>query len=230
MSVVPTSFRSRVRTGVEPVARLFGRVGLTPNALTLIGFVIACIGAGCAAVEAWLVAGLVVAFGAIFDLFDGALARVTNKTSNFGAFLDSTLDRAGEAVVYIGIVWGCVNSVVWIPGAFLGATAMAAAFMVSYVRARSESLGFSPGTGMASIGLAPREVRTAIVVAALILTGIAGGISDLPIVVAFNAWDLSGGRLALAVGFGLITVLSIITTIQRILFTYRQSQTQEVNH
>lgn len=232
MSVVPASLRSRVRSTIEtPVGRFFGRLGLTPNALTLIGFGIAVVGAWLASSQSWLLAGLVVGFGAIFDLFDGALARATGRTSNFGAFLDSTFDRAGEAVVYIGIVWGCVNSVVWIPGALLGATAMASAFMVSYVRARSESLGFSPGTGMQNIGIAPREVRTAIVVVTLILTGFAGGISDLPIVVAFNTWDLSGGRLWLALGLGLITVIATITTIQRILFTYNQSRShnQEVN-
>src|SRR5512141_3135141 len=111
MSVVPATFRSRVRAGVEPIARLFGRVGLTPNMLTLIGFAIAIVGAWLASTQAWLLAGLVVAFGAIFDLFDGALARATNRTSNFGAFFDSTMDRAGEAVVYIGVAWGLSWSV-----------------------------------------------------------------------------------------------------------------------
>src|SRR5687768_17474071 len=109
MSVVPTSFCSRVRENGEPIARLLGRVGLTPNALTLLGFGIAVVGAYFAPVESWLIAGLVVAFGAIFDLFDGALARATNKTSNCGAFRDSTMDRAGEGVIYIGIVIAAVN-------------------------------------------------------------------------------------------------------------------------
>src|SRR5687768_17629197 len=110
MSVVPTSFRSRIRSTIEtPVARLFGRLGFSPNALTLIGFGIAIVGAYFAAMQDWLTAGLVVAFGAVFDLFDGALARATNKTSNFGAFLDSTMDRAGEGVIYIGIVIAAVN-------------------------------------------------------------------------------------------------------------------------
>src|SRR5688572_14550292 len=99
MSVVSGSFRARVRSSIEaPVARFFGRLGFSPNALTLIGFGIAVIAAWLATSEMWLVAGLVVAFGAVFDLFDGALARATNRTSRFGAFLDSTLDRAGEAV------------------------------------------------------------------------------------------------------------------------------------
>jgi Phosphatidylglycerophosphate synthase len=222
MSVIPASFRSRVRAGVEPIARLFGRVGLTPNMLTLIGFGIAIVGAWLAATQAWLLAGLVVAFGAIFDLFDGALARATNRTSNFGAFLDSTMDRAGEAVVYIGIAIGLAD-VGLIAGPQVATAAMAAAFLVSYARARSESLGFSSGAGMASVGLAPREVRVAILTIGLIV----GGYLVEPVrQFAPPWWIVIVGALAL------ITVLATITTIQRILFTYNQSRSnqQEVNH
>ena len=72
--------------------------------------------------------------------------------------MDSVFDRAGEGVVYVGIAAGCVAAG-FDAGAILAAAAMAAAFMVSYVRAKSESLGFTPGSGMAAVGLAPREVR-----------------------------------------------------------------------
>jgi phosphatidylglycerophosphate synthase len=223
MSVVPATLRSRVRAGVEPIARLFGRVGLTPNALTVIGLLIAVVGAYFVALQSWLIAGLIVAFGAIFDLFDGALARATNKTSKFGAFLDSTLDRAGEGVVYIGIVIAAVLGGLdrWL--APLAISASVAGYMVSYVRARSESLGFSPGTGMASVGLAPREVRTAILVVGLIITGLfpqAPTTSCIfPCGQLDQIWPIVG---ALA----LITVLSTITAIQRIAFTYNQSRSQ----
>lgn len=206
------SFRSRVRAGVEPIARLFGRVGLTPNALTVIGLLIAVVGAYFAATQSWLLAGLIVAFGAIFDLFDGALARATGKVSKFGAFLDSSLDRAGEGVVYIGIVAAATVAGLnqWL--APLAITASVAGYMVSYVRARSESLGFSPGTGMASVGVAPREVRTTILVVGLLAASI-----DV-------RWLIGA--------LGLITVLSLISAIQRIVFTYNQSrsQNQEGNH
>jgi phosphatidylglycerophosphate synthase len=221
MSVVPATFRSRVRAGVEPIARLFGRVGLTPNALTVIGLLIAVVGAWFAATQSWLIAGLIVAFGAIFDLFDGALARATGTVSKFGAFLDSTLDRAGEAVVYIGIAYGFATSWMTPLLVLVPLSAMAGGFMVSYVRARSESLGFSPGTGMASVGVAPREVRMTILVIGLIGANVytVGGV-----------WDF--GPVLLYVSLGLIALLSTIATIQRILFTYNQSrsQSQEVNH
>jgi phosphatidylglycerophosphate synthase len=223
ISFVPADLRARVRAGVEPMARGFARVGLTPNALTLIGFGIAVVAAYAAAQEAWLAAGLLVAFGAIFDLFDGALARATGKVSRFGAFLDSTFDRLGEAIVYLGIAWGLGHRDIEgmaIGGQLWPVAAMASSFMVSYVRARAEGLGFSSGTGMASVGLAPREVRVVVVVLGLVLTGLTG--------TGFGAMR-SSGTTALFGALGLITILATIATIQRILFVYRQSTKQEVN-
>jgi CDP-diacylglycerol--glycerol-3-phosphate 3-phosphatidyltransferase len=219
-SLVSPGFRQRVRSGVEPIARLFGRVGLTPNALTLIGFGIAVVAAYAAATQAWLAAGLLVAFGAVFDLFDGALARATNKTSRFGAFMDSTFDRAGEAVVYIGLIISLYHIGV-LSGPVLAASAMASAFMVSYVRAKSESLGFAPGTGMASVGLAPREVRVVILSVGLIVAGLTVGPPQL--VVPYFWWT------ALVTSLALIAILATVTTIQRIFFVYRQSKSQEDN-
>src|SRR3954466_14038068 len=144
------AFRASFRARIEaPVARIFIRTRLTPNMLTLIGFGIAVVGAYLAATQSWIAAGLVVGFGTAFDLFDGALARATGKSSKFGAFMDSTFDRAGEAVVYVGLVIGFLRQLD-INGAALSAAAMAAAFMVSYTRAKSESLGFNSGTGMAN--------------------------------------------------------------------------------
>jgi CDP-diacylglycerol---glycerol-3-phosphate 3-phosphatidyltransferase len=214
MAVISSSFRARVRSSIEePVARFFGRLGFTPNAVTLVGFGIAIVAAALAMRQDWVLAGLVAGFGAIFDLFDGALARATGKTSRFGAFLDSTFDRAGEAVVYLGIAWGTLAA-----GrtghAGLAMAAMAAAFMVSYTRAKSESLGFTPGTGMANVGLAPREVRTAILVVGLIATGVLGGLAN------------STAVLTLGLSLGLIALLATITTIQRILFVYQQSKSE----
>lgn len=233
MAVTSSSLRARVRSSIEePVARFFGRLGFSPNALTLVGFGIALVGAWLASREAWLVSGLVVGFGAIFDLFDGALARATKTTSRFGAFLDSTFDRAGEAVVYVGIAAGLVsaqeqrgeliylNSTVVMTdvGATTAILAMVASFLVSYTRAKSESLGFSSGTGIANVGLAPREVRTAILTAALIVAGLLAPVRPSPAVGPFGWWYVLFGALAL------ITILAAVTTIQRIYFVYQQSQ------
>ena len=221
MTVVSPSFRTRFRSSIEqPVAAVFARTGLSPNALTLIGFAIAIVGAWLAANQSWLLAGLVVGFGAIFDLFDGALARATNRTSKFGAFMDSTFDRAGEAVVYVGIAIGLAD-VGLNYGPQVATVAMAAAFLVSYARAKSESLGFSSGSGMANVGLAPREVRLAILVVGLV---VAGYLVE-PVRQFVPPW-----WMVLVGSLGLIAILATITTIQRILFVYRQSKSsnQEV--
>jgi len=213
------TFRDRARASVEPVARTFGRLGLTPNALTVIGFGIAVVAAWQAAIQVWLPAGLLVATGAVFDLLDGALARATNRTSRLGAFMDSVFDRAGEAIVYLGISAGLFAS--GLPGmALLPIAAMAAAFMVSYTRARAEGLGFDSGRGMASVGLAPREVRTVFVVLGLVLTGLAGGVGSLN-------FPNATGSTAMTVSLGLITILATITTIQRIVHVYLQAKKEQ---
>ncbi|MEP7157929.1 MAG: CDP-alcohol phosphatidyltransferase family protein [Chloroflexota bacterium] len=224
MSVVPASFRARVRSSIEtPVARLFGRLGFSPNALTLIGFGIAVVGAVLAAQQSWLIAGLVVGFGAAFDLFDGALARATGTSSKFGAFMDSVFDRAGEAVVYVGIVFGTLVSDYFF-GAIAASAALAAAFMVSYTRAKAESLGFSSGSGMASVGLAPREVRSVILVIGLILAG-SGPLVHIPPAGSICIDDCTlPNAFPLLASLALIALLATITTIQRIYFVYQQSK------
>jgi phosphatidylglycerophosphate synthase len=197
-SLVSPGTRERVRSLAAPIAVGLGRLGLTPNHLTLIGFGIAVVAAAAAAQQAWLVAGLLVIGGAVFDLFDGALARATGRASKFGAFMDSVFDRWGEAVVYIGVAAGA-QAGGFAFGSIMAAAAMASAFLVSYVRAKAEGLGYVAGSGMAQVGLAPREVRIVILTVGLIASGATGN-----------------GQAWLAGALGLITVLATITVIQRI--------------
>ena len=227
-SLVSPALRARVRGLALPIALAFGRLGLTPNMLTVIGFGISVAAALAAGFGAWVVAAVLVIFGGVFDLFDGALARATNRVSRLGAFLDSVFDRAGEAVVYIGIV-GASQAAGFSAGTLLGGAAMASSFMVSYTRAKSESLGFTPGTKMANVGIAPREVRMVIVTIGLLLTGALGGIVR-PVTVygAVDYWW--AGRPALAVSLALIAILATITTIQRIVHVMRQSPPEEINN
>jgi CDP-diacylglycerol--glycerol-3-phosphate 3-phosphatidyltransferase len=214
-SLVSPETRSVIRARIEPVALVLARAGLTPNTLTLIGFAIAGAGGLLAAVELWLLAGIVATAGAAFDMFDGAVARATGATSRLGAFMDSTFDRWGEGVVYVGIVIGATRAGLDI-AAWLAAAAMASAFMVSYARAKSEGLGFASGTGMAAIGLAPREVRTVILGVAVAGAGILG----------VTAEQSDAGSLLLIGGLGLIAILATLTVIQRIRFVVAQSHTQ----
>jgi phosphatidylglycerophosphate synthase len=220
--------RGRIKKVFEPIALGMGRLGLTPDGLTLIGFGITAVGAALLAGQLWLAGGLVVFLGGVFDMFDGTLARATGKVSRLGAFMDSVFDRWGEAIVYIGIIAGAaIAEHTRVP--ILAGAAMGGAFMVSYARAKSESLGFTPGTGMANIGLAPREVRLAILVAGLLLTSIPDTFID-PACIAAGACDIfrpAGyilGSTYLAGTLGLITILATITTIQRMLHVRAQAR------
>ena len=205
--------RGRVKKVFEPIALAMGRVGLTPNGLTLIGFGISIAGALLLVAQLWVIGGIVVFVGGAFDMFDGTLARATGKVSPFGAFMDSVFDRWGEAVVYLGIAWGAVladaDTV-----AILATAALGAAFMVSYTRAKSEGLGFSPGIGMAAIGVMPREIRLIVLSMGLI---VAGATANLTI--------LSAALAIIAIG-------AVITVIQRILQTRSQAKSADTttNH
>ena len=102
-SLVSPGTRNRVKKLGEPIALFFGRLGLTPNGLTLIGFGITVVGGVLLGLQSWLIGGIVVFIGGVFDMFDGTLARATGKVGPLGAFMDSVFDRWGEAIVYIGI-------------------------------------------------------------------------------------------------------------------------------
>jgi phosphatidylglycerophosphate synthase len=188
--------RDRIKGAFEPIALGLGRLGLTPDALTLVGFGITAVGAAILTLQHWSLGGIVVFLGGAFDMLDGTLARATGRVSRLGAFMDSVFDRWGESIVYVGIVAGGVlGGHQRVP--ILGAAALAAAFMVSYVRAKSEGLGFTQGSGMAAVGIMPREVRLVILSLGLILT-------DAP--------DIKALEFALAI----IAIGATITTIQRI--------------
>jgi CDP-diacylglycerol---glycerol-3-phosphate 3-phosphatidyltransferase len=198
--------RERIKGIFEPIALTMGRLGLTPDALTLIGFTITCAGAILIAFQHWTLGGIVVLTGGIFDMFDGTLARATGRVSPWGAFMDSVFDRGGEAIVYIGVVFGAaVEEHTRVP--ILATTAMASAFMVSYVRSRAEGLGFSPGKGMAAVGLMPREVRLVVLSVGLVL-------ADAPNIKALEPT------------LAIITIGATLTVIQRILNVRAQATRQ----
>jgi CDP-diacylglycerol--glycerol-3-phosphate 3-phosphatidyltransferase len=229
-SIVSPGLRARVRDLATPIAVGLGAVGLTPNALTMIGFVGTAVAAIAAVYQQWVAAGVLLIVFGIFDLFDGALARATDRVSKLGAFFDSTFDRWGEGIVYVGIAWGCIEAG-FQNGAILAGAAMASAFMVSYTRAKAESLGYAAGSGLAAVGLAPREVRLVILAIGLIAAGIAGGVgSALLVTCPANVGGCpdvlasGNGNGILGAALGLITILATITTIQRILHVRAQAK------
>jgi len=201
--------RTRIKKVFEPIALGMGRLGLTPDGLTVIGFAITVVGAVLIAMQQWVLGGIIVFGGGVFDMFDGTLARATGQASPLGAFMDSVFDRAGEVVVYIGIVAG-LQSIGVADGTLIAAAALGSAVLVSYTRAKSDGLGFTAGTGMAAVGVMPREVRLVVLSLGLILGGILGmdfgeiivflgiiaglqgaGAADVPILVAVAAMGAS---------------------------------------
>lgn len=132
---------------VEPVALAMGRVGLTPNGLTIVG-------SGLHLIVAWLiaaghlpVAGVALIGTAAFDAFDGTLARLTGRSSNLGAFLDSTFDRISEIIVFAGLLVFALREGLNTEAVLVLVT-LAFSLMVSYTRARSEALGCGTKAGV----------------------------------------------------------------------------------
>ena len=202
--------RGAIKKIFEPIALAMGRIGLTPNGLTLIGFAITAVGAVLTGAQAWVIGGIVVFVGGVFDMFDGTLARATGKASKFGAFMDSTFDKLGEILVFIGCIAALGNSNVGTVPILVAAGAMGASIMVSYTRAKSDALGYSSGMGLAAVGIMPREVRLVIISLGIVLTGTSIGIS------------------ALEFTLGVILVGAVITVIQRIIHV--QGQAKSADH
>jgi CDP-diacylglycerol--glycerol-3-phosphate 3-phosphatidyltransferase len=198
--------RSRIKAIFEPIALGMGRLGLTPDGLTLIGFGITVAGSILVGLQAWIVGGLVVFVGGVFDMFDGTLARATGKVSNLGAFMDSTFDKLGEIIVFLGVIAGMQAAGATDVPVLVAAAAMGASIMVSYARAKSDGLGFSSGMGLAAVGVMPREIRLVIISLGIVLTGTGIGIS------------------AIEFALGVILVGATITVIQRILHVRRQAK------
>jgi phosphatidylinositol phosphate synthase len=199
-SLLSTRAREMGRAALAPVVRLAVRLHLTPNTVTVIGFAMVMVAAGLVGTGNLLAGTAVLIAGSLLDAVDGALARATGGTTAFGSFLDSTLDRAAEAVLYGGVAAYYLATAADPTGpVLLALVAMAGSFMVSYTRARAEGIGVS-----ATVGLAPRLERLVLIVAGIFLAGI-------------------GLEIGLIGAIGVIAALSVATTVQRIWHVHRLS-------
>ena len=180
--------RAAVLRYVEiPGARGMNAIGLTPNAITLLGFAVCVAGAALTALGWPLYGGIVFLAGGILDLFDGALARLTGRASPFGALLDSVFDRLGEAALFVGLGVYYLLDDGLSPAQLLAsmlAVLLGLVFSqgVSYLRARGEGLG-----AFTRSGIMTRTERVAILGAGLI----AEGLSPVPIMV-WVLWLIAG--------------------------------------
>ena len=164
-----TRFEAWVRRRAEALMAGLGRLPVTPNQITVVGTLLTFAAAALAATGQLLWAGIVLAFAGTFDILDGALARSTRRGYPYGAFLDSTLDRYSEGAMYIGLGAYFVTQggplEEWLVVATLAA--LAGSFLVSYVRARAQSLGF-----VCETGLFARPERVVATVIGLIFGGV----------------------------------------------------------
>jgi CDP-diacylglycerol--glycerol-3-phosphate 3-phosphatidyltransferase len=194
-------FRAFWTKVVTPVAKLLLRLGVSPDAVTLVGTLGVAFGALFFFPRGDLLAGVLFITAFVFsDLIDGTMARMSGSSSKWGAFLDSTLDRLGDAAIFGGLAMYYVG-----PGeddrlAALALYCLVMGSVTSYARARAESLGME-----AKGGLAERADR---LVAILVMTGLAA-LFDVPLLIPIT--------------LGLLAVASTITVVQRILTVRRQA-------
>jgi len=160
-----------VRTSQEFRAYARGRLvesRLTPNAISLTGFVLNLAAAALVTQRLWVLAGLAFIVGSVMDTLDGRYSRMSGKGTLFGAFLDSTLDRIEEGVVLTAVAWYFADTGHAIPAAACVLTVLGS-LMVSYTRARAEALGVE-----CKVGIATRPVRVVILSIGLVFAKGAG--------------------------------------------------------
>ena len=174
-----------------PVATLLARLGLSPNSITLAGVLVAGASAYLLSAGYLWAGGVVLLASGVFDLFDGALARVTNRGSRFGALLDSVSDRVSEVAVLLGLLVFYLGRDDSTLGAVLVYAALAGSLMVSYLRARAEGLGIE-----CKVGVMTRPERVAALGFGLII----------------GHWWVT----AILVVLGVIAALTIFTSVQRL--------------
>ena len=194
-------FRAFWTKVISPVARLLIRLGVSADAVTVVGTLGVCAGALVFFPQGRLLTGVLVITAFVFsDLIDGHMARLTGKTNKFGAFLDSTLDRVGDGAIFAGVALfyaGPGDSDLYL---VLSLVCLVMGGVTSYARARAEGLGYQ-----AKVGIAERADRLVVILVATGLTGI----FDLPILMEIALWALAAA--------------STITVVQRIWVVRQQA-------
>jgi phosphatidylglycerophosphate synthase len=130
----------------KPLEGFARHIPLSPNTLSLIGFLITVLASFFLVTDLKL-GGVFILLGGAFDVLDGVVARVNHKTSKFGAFLDSVLDRYSDALIMLGIAWNLFDKNDY-QGVVLCLGAMVGALLISYTRARAEGIGESCSHGL----------------------------------------------------------------------------------
>lgn len=185
--------RASVSRATDPIGAWLVQRGLTPNMMTLGGTACSVVAALVFFPRGWLLAGTFTVWGfAMFDLLDGAMARAAGRTTKFGAVLDSSCDRVADGALFGAVTWWCFAVAGNRPAAAAALFCLAAALVISYIKARAEASGLS-----ADGGLVERAERLIIV---LVGTGLQG----------------VGVPHAVAVAVYVLALLSLVTVGQRL--------------
>jgi len=190
--MISSALKPLVTRLIEPVALFALRIGLTPNAITILGAVGVVASAGFFYTdEKYFVGTLFISFFALSDLFDGTMARISQKgASKWGGFLDSTIDRITDSAITIALLVPLIQADDRL--SYLGLITLVTGLLIPYIRAKAESYSIA-----CSVGIAERTERLIII---LVATGFEG----------------LGVPFALAAGFWLLAILGVITVFQRI--------------
>lgn len=146
----------------KPLQNLAGKIPFSPNTITVAGFLITVLSAYVLSFDLFF-GGIIVLAGGFFDMLDGIIARTNNKTTRFGAFLDSFLDRVSDALIFLGIAW-YFNTTDNKTGVILCLTVLVGSFLISYARARAEGL-----SAKCTVGIIERPERIILISFGLII-------------------------------------------------------------
>ena len=180
----------------DPIVGILSKRGIKPNALTLINLALNIIAAYVIATGHFFLGGVLVLVAGLFDLLDGALARFTKQTTNFGAILDSVADRISEAAILCGLlIWYMPQQEASLE-IVLVFIVLIGSFLVSYIRARAEGLGWQ-----CQVGLFTRAERIIVLAIGLLINQV---------------------FIALCV----LVVFVFITVVQRLVYLWKQEKIQ----
>lgn len=196
--MLPLVWQNRFRRLAEGAALPLARLGITPNSITILGFLLTLVTAGVIATDHLTQGAILLFVAGIFDMLDGALARATQQGTTFGAFLDSVLDRYSEAAILLAlvVVFSHRHDTAGVALSYLVAFG---SLMVSYSRARAEGLGLN-----AKVGLAARPER-------IIILGLG---------LLFTPFTVLAALVILA-------ALTNITALQRLVHVYRITRAED---
>jgi CDP-diacylglycerol--glycerol-3-phosphate 3-phosphatidyltransferase len=167
--VLNQKIRGAWDSAMRPVGRSLAAAGVGPNAITVAGVAVQVAAAGAIMAGRLVLAGLLAVVAALADAIDGAVAKARTSTGKLGALFDSTADRLSDALFFVPVAWlyGVApdpsrEDQTWV--AALALTALVASFLVSYVKARAEGLGFE-----CNVGIAERAERLILMILGLLL-------------------------------------------------------------